>query len=107
MPVLTLSNLQLGAWRFPTEEVDQLDSTGRPISDQVHVTETLHRISADELEWSETITDPKIYTQPWQTMKMPLRLQDSHTDVMEYYCSPVEAENYNKRFSGAASRDGK
>jgi hypothetical protein len=84
-----------------------LDSTGRPISDQVHVTETLHRISADEMEWSETITDPKIYTQPWQTMKMPLRLQDSHTDVMEYYCSPVEAENYNKRIGSAASQNSK
>ena len=84
-----------------------LDSTGRPISDQVHVTETFHRISADEMEWSETINDPKIYTKPWETMKMPLRLQDPRTDIMEYYCSPVEAENYNKRFGSAASANGK
>ena len=84
-----------------------LDSTGRPISDQVHVTETFHRISADEMEWSETIDDPKIYTKPWETMKMPLRLQDPRTDIMEYYCSPVEAENYNKRFGNAASVNGK
>ena len=84
-----------------------LDSTGRPISDQVHVTETFHRISADEMEWSETINDPKIYTKPWETMKMPLRLQDPRTDIMEYYCSPVEAENYNKRFGSAASTNGK
>jgi hypothetical protein len=84
-----------------------LDSTGRPISDQVHVTETFHRISADEMEWSETINDPKIYTEPWETMKMPLRLQDPRTDIMEYYCSPVEAENYNKRFGSAASPNGK
>jgi len=26
---------------------------------------------------------------------------------MEYYCSPVEAENYNKRFGSAASANGK
>ncbi|HXP82873.1 MAG TPA: hypothetical protein VN976_23430 [Verrucomicrobiae bacterium] len=84
-----------------------LDSTGRPISDQIHVTETFHRISADEMEWSETIDDPKIYTKPWETMKMPLRLQDPRTDIMEYYCSPVEAENYNKRFGSAASPNGK
>jgi hypothetical protein len=84
-----------------------LDSTGRPISDQVHVTETFHRISADEMEWSETIDDPKIYSKPWETMKMPLRLQDPRTDIMEYYCSPVEAENYNKRFGSAASANGK
>lgn len=84
-----------------------LDSTGRPISDQVHVTESFHRISADEMEWSETISDPKIYNKPWETMKMPLRLQDPRTDIMEYYCSPVEAENYNKRFGNAASANGK
>jgi len=84
-----------------------LDSTGRPISDQAHVTETFHRISADEMEWSETINDPKIYTNQWETMKMPLRLQDPRTDIMEYYCSPVEAENYNKRFGSAASTNGK
>jgi len=84
-----------------------LDSTGRPLSDQVHVTETFHRISADEMEWSETINDSKIYTKPWETMKMPLRLQDPRTDIMEYYCSPVEAENYNKRFGSAASTNGK
>jgi hypothetical protein len=84
-----------------------LDSTGRPISDQVHVTETFHRISADEMEWSETINDSKIYTKPWETMKMPLRLQDPRTDIMEYYCSPVEVENYNKRFGSAASANGK
>ena len=84
-----------------------LDSTGRPISDQIHVTETFHRISTDEMEWSETIDDPKIYTKPWETLKMPLRLQDPRTDIMEYYCSPVEAENYNKRFGSAASPNGK
>jgi hypothetical protein len=84
-----------------------LDSTGRPISDQVHVTETFHRISAEEMEWSETINDPKIYTQPWEALKMPLRLQDPRTDIMEYYCSPVEVENYNKRFGNAASANGK
>lgn len=84
-----------------------LDSTGRPISDQVHVTETFHRVSADEMEWSETIDDPKIYNKPWETMKMPLRLQDPRTDIMEYYCSPAEVENYNKRFGSAASTNGK
>ena len=53
-----------------------LDSTGRPISDQVKVTETFRRVSLDELEWSETIDDPKIYTKPWETMKLPMRLHD-------------------------------
>ena len=80
-----------------------LDSTGRPISDQVTTTETFRRISYDEMEWSETINDPKVYTKPWDTMKMPLRLQDPRTDIQEYYCSPIEQQNYNKAFGDAAS----
>ena len=81
-----------------------LDSTGRPISDQVRVTETLRRVDYDTLEWSETINDPKVYTRPWETMKLAMRLHDPRTDIMEYYCSPVEQENYNKAFGSGASR---
>jgi hypothetical protein len=81
-----------------------LDSTGRPISDQVKVTERLRRVSLDELEWSETIDDPKMYTKPWETMRLQMRLHDPRTDLMEYYCSPQEQENYNKFFGSAASQ---
>jgi len=80
-----------------------LDSTGRPISDQARVTEVFRRVDYDTLEWSETIDDPKIYTRPWQTMKLPMRLHDPRTDVMEYYCSPVEQGLYNKTSGNAAS----
>jgi hypothetical protein len=81
-----------------------LDSTGRPISDQVKVTERLRRGSLDELEWSETIDDPKMYSKPWETMRLQMRLHDPRTDLMEYYCSPLEQENYNKFFGSAASQ---
>ena len=53
-----------------------LDSTGRPLSDQVKTTERLRRVSLDELEWSETIEDPKMYTKPWETMRLQMRLHD-------------------------------
>ena len=79
-----------------------LDSTGRPISDQVRVTETFRRVDYDTLVWSETLEDPKVYSRPWETMRLPMRLHDPRTDVMEYYCSPVEQDNYNKRFGNAA-----
>lgn len=59
-----------------------LDSTGRPISDRARIIETLRRVDSDDLEWSETIDDPKMYTMPWQTMKLPMRLHDPHTDIM-------------------------
>ena len=83
-----------------------LDSTGRPISDKAHITETFHRIDADTLVWSETIDDPKVYTRPWETMRMPLRLHDPRTDIQEYYCSPTEQENYNRLFGSGASSKG-
>ena len=83
-----------------------LDSTGRPISDQVRTTETFQRVDNDTLVWSETVEDPKVYTKPWETMKLPMRLHDPRTDLMEYYCSPEEADNYNKAFGNAASGKG-
>jgi hypothetical protein len=80
-----------------------LDNAGRPISDQVHVTETFKRLDYDTLEWSETIEDPKIYTKPWQTMKLSMRLQDPRVDVLTRYCSPAEIEVYNKTYGDSAS----
>jgi len=80
-----------------------LDATGRPISDKARLTETFRRLDYDTMEWSETIDDPKVYTRPWETMKLPMRLYDPRTDIMEYYCSPAEQEKYNKLFGNAAS----
>jgi hypothetical protein len=81
-----------------------LDTAGRPISDQLHVTETFHRVNHDRLEWSVTIDDPKMYTKPWVAMnKFPMKLEDPHRDVMEQYCSVTEMENYNKLFAKPAS----
>ena len=81
-----------------------LDSTGRPISDQVRVTETFRRLDAETMEWSETIDDPKVYAKPWETMKFTMQLHDPRTDIMEYYCSPVEQANYNRIFGSSVSK---
>jgi hypothetical protein len=80
-----------------------LDSTGRPISDQARVTETFRRVDYDTLVWSETLEDARLYTKPFETMKLRMRLHDPRTDIMEYYCSPVEADNYNKLFGNAGN----
>jgi hypothetical protein len=80
-----------------------LDASGRPISDQVQVIETFHRTDSDTMEWREAIDDPKIYTEPWETMTLALRLQDPRTDVMEYYCSVSELQKYNQVFGYAVS----
>jgi hypothetical protein len=81
-----------------------LDSTGRPISDQIKVTETLHRVDRGHLEWTEMIDDPKVYTKPWVTMdKVPMILADPHTDVMEMYCSPSEMQKNYELYGNDAS----
>ncbi|NOT24715.1 MAG: hypothetical protein HOP16_01320 [Acidobacteria bacterium] len=80
-----------------------LDNTGRPISEQARITERFRRIDSETLEWSETIDDPKIYTRPWETMKLPMTLQDSGIDQITRYCSPSEIERYNTTFGDAAS----
>ena len=80
-----------------------LDNTGRPVSDQLHITETFRRVDHDLLEWSETIEDPKVYSKPWQTMKMPMMLEDPRADVMTRYCSPSEIESYNELYGNAVS----
>ena len=96
----TLEAVTLGT--MPEDRV-WLDSTGRPISEQIKVTERLRRTNNDEMLWSETIDDPKIYSKPWETMNLTMRLHDGRTDVMEYYCSPVEQANYNRQFANTAS----
>jgi len=82
-----------------------LDTAGRPISDQLHVTETFHRVNFNRMELTVVIDDPKMYTKPWTAMnKFPMLLEDPHRDVMEQYCSPIEMEKYNKLFAEPASK---
>ena len=86
-----------------SEDRAWLDNTGRPVSDQLKVTETFRRLSDDLLEWSETIEDPKVYTKPWQTMKLPLTRQDSRIDLVNRYCSPSEIDAYNEIYGNPLS----
>lgn len=87
---------------MPEERV-WLDSTGRPISDQARIIETFRRVDNDTMMWTERIDDPKLYTVPWESMRMPMRLHDPRTDVQEYTCSPMDQENYNKFFGDSVS----
>lgn len=80
-----------------------LDNTGRPISEQARITERFRRIDSETMEWTETVEDPKIYTKPWDTMRLRMTLQDSRIDQITRYCSPSEIDRYNKTFGDAAS----
>jgi len=57
---------------------------GIPHSDELHVVERFTRISADTINYSVTITDPKVYTQSW-TVALPLN-RDAGYLMFEYAC---------------------
>jgi hypothetical protein len=57
---------------------------GIPHSEELHVVERFTRISEDVINYSVTITDPKVYTAPW-TVALPLNRDPSYL-MFEYAC---------------------
>ena len=86
------------------DERTWLDNVGRPHSQELHVEERFHRVDRDHLEWTVTIEDPKIYTNPWVAMdKLPFYLQPPSFDVREMICSPSESAEYDNLIGNPAS----
>ena len=69
----------------------------------MHVEERFHRTDSNNLEWTVTIDDPKMYTKPWVAMKFPMKLQSPDYDVVEMMCIPSEMEQYYKDYGDPAS----
>ena len=79
------------------DERTWIDNVGRPHSDQLKVTETWHRVNHDIMEITITITDPVMYTKPWDAIKnFRMRLQQDSFDIREMICSASEARDYNQ-----------
>jgi hypothetical protein len=57
---------------------------GIPHSDELHVVERFTRVSESRIDYSVTVTDPKVYTQPW-TVELPLNRDDAY-QMFEYAC---------------------
>jgi hypothetical protein len=57
---------------------------GIPQTDAMHVVERFTRVNADTMDYSVTITDPKVYARPW-TVRLPLNRDDSY-QMFEYSC---------------------
>jgi hypothetical protein len=82
----------IGRWDGDTFVIDTvgfndktwLDRAGHPHSDQLHVTERLHRIAADRLQIDFTIEDPVAYAAPF-TSSMFFRLHPDWS-LMEQVC---------------------
>ena len=74
-----------------------IDNQGRPHSSELKVEERFHRVDHDHIELTVTITDPKMYTEPWLALnKFPLRIQPRGFDIREMYCAPSDTAEYNK-----------
>ena len=79
-----------------------LDSQGRPLSSDMKVEERFHRIDYDNIELTVTITDPKMYSAPWQGLKnFPLRRQPRGFDIREIFCSPSDLAGYEEDVGNA------
>jgi hypothetical protein len=86
------------------DERTWIDNVGRPHSDDLKITETWHRVNHDVMELTLTITDPKMYTKPWNALdKFRLGLQTESFDIREMLCSASEAADYNKTVAEEAA----
>ncbi len=89
----------IGKWEGDTLVVDTtgfndktwIDQVGHPHSDQLHLTERIHRIAPDMLQIDFTFDDPKAYTHPWTGTKQFKLRPDWH--ISEYVCE----ENFDNK----------
>ena len=101
---LRFNGHSVGRWEGDTlvvesvgfDERSWLDKLGYPHSDQMHVEERYRRVDAETLELVVTITDPVIYTRPWQSDTKRFRLnREKHADWDEQiYCIPAEETSF-------------
>lgn len=78
------------------DERTWIDAAGRPHSDVLRVEERYQRVDREHLVLTVIIDDPKMYTEPWTALRMPLRLQSPGFDIREMECVPSETAEYNK-----------
>ena len=57
---------------------------GIPQTDAMRVVERFTRVGENTIDYSVTITDPKVYTKPW-TVALPLNRDDTY-QMFEYSC---------------------
>jgi hypothetical protein len=64
--------------------------------------ERYHRLDRDHMQLVMTLTDPKIYTQPWVSETKDLRLSPLKDFVDELFCIPSEEQAFNRRIRNPA-----
>ena len=73
----------------------KLVSYGWPHSNEMKIVERYNRTSYGTLEATLTLTDPRMYTMPWETQGT-MNLAPG-TELTEYLCVPSHSEEFNRR----------
>src|SRR5260370_26392135 len=87
----------IGKWEGDTLVVDTagigdrtwLDTAGHQHSDQLHLVERFEKVDANNMKWTVTFNDPKMYKEPF-TVSLPLKRQN--TVIMMYSCEENEKD---------------
>lgn len=99
----------IGHWQGDTLVIESngfndktwLDGDGHPHTEQLHVTERIHRSDFGHMEVIRTMVDPGALLEPWT---VPVKLElDADTEQLEYVCN--ENERDRKHLVGKASDD--
>jgi hypothetical protein len=107
--------MSVGKWEGDTLVVNTvgfnertwIDIFGFPHSSDMRLEERYRRLDKDNVEWTFTIYDPKIYKEPWVSDKKNFRrMADKEVTFFgwkgfsgpfEGYCSQAEEDEFNKR----------
>ena len=112
-PESRFNGYSIGHWDGDTFVVEStgfddrswLDDDGHPHSDEMKLVERYHRTDHDTIEFTMTITDPKAYTQTWNSAKMTLRWfqadqlkarNSGWEDLREDVCVPSQEAKYKE-----------
>jgi hypothetical protein len=94
----------VGRWEGETLVVNTIaldsrawfDEWGTPISDDARIEERWQRIAADTLQLKVTVTDPVIYTKPWTSMPILMKLQKKSVEFEEVIHAPQDEELFDQ-----------
>jgi hypothetical protein len=73
-----------------------LDEWGTPFTDDAQVVERWRRTAPDMLELQITVTDPEMYTKPWTSMPIKMKLQKKSVELTEIIHAPVDEALFDK-----------
>jgi len=101
----------VGKWTDPTtlvvttaglNDTTWVDNVGRPMSDQMVVEETYHRIDSLNFELTVKLTDPVMYTEPWYPIKnFRLGMNSDDFDIREMICAVSQQALFNQLLKAA------